>query len=115
MYLNLTQLPQHLRQDYNNVANAYKKLLDDVKEYQTSLLPRYVSIPKFFEELDLTASYQDMLKLGKMASERAGIGQIKVGDTHIGNLLCFKEELLDACFDEMTEGEDFGDVDNTKL
>lgn len=64
MYLNPTQIPQHLRQDYNSVANAYKKLLDDVKEYQTSLLPRYVSIPKYFEELGLTASYQDMLKLG---------------------------------------------------
>jgi hypothetical protein len=106
MYLNPTQLPQHLRQDYNNVANAYKKLLDDVQEYQTSLLPRYVSIPKFFEKLGLTASYQNMLKLGKMASERAGIGQIKVGDTHIGQLRCFREELLDECFDEMTDGED---------
>lgn len=106
MYLNPTQLPQHLRQDYNQVAGAYKKLLDDIQDYQTSLLPRYVSVPRYFEELGITAAYEDMLKLGKMASERAGIGQIKVGDTHIGQLRCFREELLDACFDEITGGED---------
>lgn len=104
MYLNPSQLPSHLRQDYTNVANAYKKLLDDVQDYQTSLIPRYVSIPRYFEELGITATYENMLKLGKMASERAGIGQIKVGDTHIGNLLCFREEMLDMCFEDMTVG-----------
>lgn len=106
MYLNPAVLPNHLHQDYTTVANAYKKLLGDIQDYQTSLLPRFVSVPRYFEELGITATYENMLKLGKMASERAGIGQIKVGDTHIGNLLCFREELLDECFEEMTDGED---------
>jgi hypothetical protein len=106
MYLNPAVLPNHLRQDYTTVANAYKKLLDDIQDYQTSLRPRFVSVPRYFEELGITATYENMLKLGKMASERAGIGQIKVGDTHIGQLRCFREELLDECFEDMTDGED---------
>lgn len=108
MYLNPTQLPQHLRQDYTTVANAYKKLLDDVKEYQTSLIPRYMSIPKYFEELGLTASYQDMLKLGEMALQQSR-SNYKVGETALGHLRCFHEDILDKCFDLMTFEDDEDD------
>ena len=109
MYLNPTQLPQHLRQDYNSVANAYKKLLDDVKEYQTSLIPMYYSIPRYFSDvLGLNATYDEMLELGQMAKE-ACQGQYKVGRTALGDLLCFKEDLLDKLFDTMTLEDDEAD------
>lgn len=108
MYLNPAVLPNHLRQDYTTVANAYKKLLDDIQDYQTSLLPRYVSIPRYFEELGLTASYQDMLKLGEMALQQSR-SNYKVGETALGQLRCFHEDILDKCFDLMTLEEDEAD------
>lgn len=108
MYLNPTQLPQHLRQDYNSVSNAYKKLLDDVKEYQTSLLPRYVSIPQWCDENEIDMSYTEMKELAELAREeslRDG-KPIKMGSTPIGTLYCFYEDAIFSAFEDMTEPED---------
>lgn len=108
MYLNPTQLPQHLRQDYNSVANAYKKLLDDVKEYQTSLLPRYVSILQWCDENEIEMSYTEMKELADLAREESlrNGKQIKMGSTPIGNLYCFYEDVIFSAFEDMTEPED---------
>lgn len=108
MYLNPTQLPQHLRQDYNSVANAYKKLLDDVKEYQTSLLPRYVSIPQWCFENEIEMSYTEMKELAELAREESlrNGKPIKTGSTPIGTLYCFYEDVIFSAFEDMTEPED---------
>lgn len=108
MYLNPTQLPQHLRQDYNNVANAYKKLLDDVQEYQTSLLPRYVSIPQWCFENEIEMSYPEMKELAELAREESlrNGKPIKMGSTPIGTLYCFYEDMLFLAFEEMTDPEE---------
>lgn len=106
MHLNANQLPTHLREDYSRIVHDYNKLINDVKDYQTSLIPRYVSIPRYFDELGLKPSYQDMLKLAEIAQNQAR-GQFKIGKTYIGDLLCFNEDLLDKCLDLMTlEGDE---------
>lgn len=98
-------VPVYFIQEHKRIVEKYNNLRRSIEEYQKSLLPRYVSIPKFFEELGLVATYEEMLKMGNMAASRAKLGEIKSGDTSIGVLYCFKESLLDECFDDMTIGK----------
>lgn len=105
----LNDLPQDLRSRYEALQKSYKAFHTDLVDYQTSLLPRYVSIPQYFSELGLTATYNDMKKLAELA-RRASVRYakpIRTGATEIGQLFCFYEEILDECFDTMTlEDED---------
>ena len=65
---------------------------------------RYVSIPQYFSELGLTATYNDMKKLAELA-RRASVRYakpIRTGASEIGQLFCFYEGILDEAFEAMT-------------
>lgn len=105
----LNDLPQDLRTRYTALQNSYNIFQNDLREYQLSTIPRFVSVPRYFVEIGVTPSYDDMLELAELAREYSlrQMKPIKTAVTSLGTLYCFLESVLDDAFDELTsEDED---------
>lgn len=100
----LQTIPQELTQPYQDLVKSYESFLKAREDYMVSKLPRYVSIPQFYAELGLLANYDEMKELAFIA-EGISVARgksIKRGESPIGVLYCYLEEILDESFDEMT-------------
>lgn len=99
------------------LIDAYSAYKNAEREYMVAATPRYVSILQWCDENEIDMSYTEMKQLAELARAKSLLNAkpIKMGSTPIGTLYCFLENIVFSAFDEMTDGEDFGDVDNTKL
>lgn len=105
----LNELPQDLRTRYADLQQSYSSFQNDLREYQLSTIPRFVSVPRYFVEIGVTPEYDDMLELAELAREYSlrQMKPIKTAVTSLGTLFCFLESVLDDAFDELTsEDED---------
>lgn len=100
----MSTLTDILNKNQRIIINEYNTLCKAIERHRRVTSSRYVSVPKFFEELGLFATYTQMLEMGKMATERAKIDDIVYDVTPIGVLYRFSEEVLDMCFEDMTVG-----------
>lgn len=100
----LQTLPNELKQPYEDLVQSYYDFNRAREDYLTSKLPRYVSIPQFYSELGLLTNYDEMKELAFLA-EGISVARgktVKRGESPIGVLYCYLEEILDEAFDEMT-------------
>lgn len=113
MQFNLRELPSDLQHRYTKLSQDYKNFTEDLREYQLSKIPRYVSIPQWCSENEIVASYDEMKEMADIAREKSlrYVKPIKMGSTPIGTLFCFYEELVEAAFEELTNpDEDEGEI-----
>lgn len=97
------RLQNELNQPYQDLVKSYEKFMKARENYILSTLPRYVSVPRFFSELGLKPSYQEMKQLAVLAEtkSRDQFMMVKVDTTEIGHLFCYRQEVLDQAFEEL--------------
>lgn len=100
----MLSIPTEIKPAYDELVKSYKNYKRAENDYLLSKIPRYVSVPQFFDELGLKPSYQEMKQLAFLAEDIsvARGKQVKRGESPIGVLYCFLEEILDEAFNEMT-------------
>lgn len=103
--MSYTTLPEHLQKRYAAIQQEWTDLQKDHQQYILESIPKYVSVPKYFEVLGLKPSYEEMKTLADLATDasRRSLKPIKTAMTSLGSLFCYYESILDSCFDEMTD------------
>lgn len=108
MFLNMRELPSDLQHRYTKLGQDYKQLQDDLREYQLSKVPRYVSAMQYVDEIGVQMDYDQYKELAEIARNLSirYAKPIRQGSTEIGVLYCFLEEILDEAFEAMTLPDD---------
>jgi hypothetical protein len=102
----LTAAP-HLQEQYQRIQEEIAVFNNYLNKDAEENLPRYVSVPRYCDENELDLSYEDQCEMANIAYNKSRyLGTpIRRGETPIGELNCYLEEILEAVLEDMEEGD----------
>ena len=102
------QIPAHLKEDFKSIQEQLNKFNDDLRSAYIKSLPVYMSVPRYVAENQLSLSYEEQCEMGEEATKRslAWHKPVRQGNTAIGTLNCYLEEILDSVLKDMTDGDE---------
>lgn len=108
MFLNMRELLSDLQHRYTKLGQDYKQLQDDLREYQLSTIPRYVSILAYLDEVGVQMDYDEMKEFAEIARNTSMryAKPIKTGATPLGTMYCFLEDVLADALEAMTDPDE---------
>lgn len=101
-------LPEHLKDRYEVILEDLKELQEDYHQYKTSQIPTWFTIPRYSDHVNLVMDNDDMQTLAENARNLSVRRMVVIRSVHtpMGALYAFREDILDAALNDMTEEDD---------